>query len=232
MANGLPTTFEHPGSTTSNSFPMHSNSASMQTPYNAGSRFLHHQSPPSSSRSDQFGNAPNLHPEYMPNAGLHVPNRGNGTDAFLSEARGVADRFHRDMSALLVSHLRPHHDVFRTDRAKRCQARTPSSLLNQVVKVQDENSTPLEFARRVIDEVKRVSSVLVSHSALGSFFGICPCIHLRFISSGLTDFDQSRIDRQYHAQQISSGSGAVSHQSISSQLVCESFSEPIAYVVG
>lgn len=52
-------------------------------------------------------NAPNFHPDYMPNAGLNVPNRGSGTDAFLHEARSIADRFHRDMSALLVS--QPSH---------------------------------------------------------------------------------------------------------------------------
>jgi hypothetical protein len=50
-------------------------------------------------------NAPNFHPDYMPNAGLNMPNRGSGTDAFLHEARSIADRFHREMSALLVSSL-------------------------------------------------------------------------------------------------------------------------------
>lgn len=50
-------------------------------------------------------NAPNFHPDYMPNAGLNMPNRGSGTDPFLHEARSIADRFHREMSALLVSLL-------------------------------------------------------------------------------------------------------------------------------
>lgn len=78
----------------------------MPTPYNAGSRFLHHQSPPPSSRNDPFAHAPNFHPDYLPNAGLSVSGSGNNTDSFLHEARGIADRFHRDMSALLVSFVR------------------------------------------------------------------------------------------------------------------------------
>jgi hypothetical protein len=73
----------------------------MQTPYSAGGRFMQHQSPPSSSRGDQFVNAPNLHPDY-PTGGFNIPIRGNNPEPFLQEVRGIADRFHREMSALLV----------------------------------------------------------------------------------------------------------------------------------
>jgi hypothetical protein len=231
-SNGMPTAFDHPGSAASNSFPIHPNSAPMQTSYNAGSRFLHHQSPPSSSRNDQFVNAPSFHPEYIPNAGLNPPSRGNGTDAFLYEARSIADRFHRDMSALLVSLCPQHSTASVANKFERFQARQPSSLLNQVVRAEDENSTPLEFARRVIDEVKRVSSVLVSQLLLASIFSGHDRAITEYRLLACTDFHVSRIDRQYHAQQISSGSRAFPHPYNPSQLICESFYEPFPNALG
>ncbi|GHJ85750.1 hypothetical protein NliqN6_2152 [Naganishia liquefaciens] len=143
MSSGLPGTFDNPLSSASNTFSAHSTGGPMQTPYSTAGRFLPHQSPPTSSRGDQFINAPGFQTDY-PVGGLNIPVRGNSAEPFFAEARGIADRFHREMSALL--------------------ARTPSSLLSQVIKAEDESSTPLEYARRVIDEVKRVSMALHSSS--------------------------------------------------------------------
>ncbi|KAJ9108786.1 hypothetical protein QFC21_000106 [Naganishia friedmannii] len=142
ISSGLIQTFDHPQSAGSASFPLHSSSAT-QAPYD-GNRFLPQQSPPPSSRNDQFGNPSGFHPEYMTGPGLNLPSRPVNTDSFLHEVRGIADRFHRDMSALL--------------------ARTPSSVLNVNVRNDEEGNTKLDIARRVIDEVKRVSQTLVSGS--------------------------------------------------------------------
>ncbi|KAJ9125160.1 hypothetical protein QFC22_000114 [Naganishia vaughanmartiniae] len=114
-----------------------------QAPYD-GNRFLPQQSPPPSSRNDQFANPSGFHPEYMTGPALNLPSRPVNTDSFLHEVRGIADRFHRDMSALL--------------------ARTPSSVLNLNVRNDEEGNSTLDIARRVIDEVKRVSQTLASGS--------------------------------------------------------------------
>ena len=101
MSSGLPATFDNPLSAASNTFSVHSSGGPMQTPYTTGSRFLPHQSPPTSSRGDQFVNAPSFHADHS-SGGLNIPVRGNTAEPFLHEARGIADRFHREMSALLV----------------------------------------------------------------------------------------------------------------------------------
>ncbi|KAJ9127835.1 hypothetical protein QFC24_000119 [Naganishia onofrii] len=154
ISSGLIQTFDHPPSAGSASFPLHSSNTN-QGPYD-GNRFLPQQSPPPSSRNDQFANPSGFHPEYMTGPGLNIPSRPVNTDSFLHEVRGIADRFHRDMSALL--------------------ARTPSSVLNLNVRSDEEGNSTLDIARRVIDEVKRVSQTLVRISIQRVFASGSPAL--------------------------------------------------------
>jgi hypothetical protein len=172
ISSGLIQTFDHPPSAGSASFPLHSSNTN-QGPYD-GNRFLPQQSPPPSSRNDQFANPSGFHPEYMTGPGLNIPSRPVNTDSFLHEVRGIADRFHRDMSALLVrlAIVAPFHGPA-LNVTLSVQARTPSSVLNLNVRSDEEGNSTLDIARRVIDEVKRVSQTLVRISIQGVFVRGC-----------------------------------------------------------